>query len=450
MAIPPARTGRSSSIEDRRRFLQGLAAAAAAAGAVRLAPGALQAQARGPARTRLAIAGVGGRGLRLARFAQSLTTCEVVAVADAYDGRLARAKELLGEKVATARDGRALLDRGDVDAVVIATPDHLHAPLATAALAAGTHVYLERPVAVSTADRDALVAAAAAHPRVVQCGGGWITSPLFTAARRFVQDGALGRVLLATGTWDSGSALDAWQAPYPPDASPDTVDFAAFLGDRPSRPFDPGRFFRWRAHAEFGSGLAGSRFVPQLTALHWLLGLGVPARCAAIGTLARWRDGRDQPDTLAASFHYAEGPVVSLSATLNGTGRPAELRLVGTDATLVIAERRLSLLPEPPVEPYPDVAETWAKPYRDWFYMMHGMSRDGLVRGAPDVEKTTEVFELPQGAGTAAAHLADFLDAIRTGQPPREPLTLGLEAAMAGVMAARAAASGAVVRREDL
>ena len=78
------------------------------------------------------------------------------------------------------------------------------------------------------------------------------------------------------------------------------------------------------------------------------------------------------------------------------------------------------------------------------------MSRDGLVRGAPDVEKTTEVFELPQGAGTAAVHLADFLDAIRTGQPPREPLTLGLEAAMAGVMAARAAASGAVVRREDL
>ena len=79
----------------------------------------------------------------------------------------------------------------------------------------------------------------------------------------------------------------------------------------------------------------------------------------------------------------------------------------------MITDRRLSIVPEPAAEPYPDVGETWAKPYRDWFYMIHGMSRDGLVRGAPPVEKAVETYELPVGAGTASAHLADFLEAVQ-------------------------------------
>ena len=387
-------SGATTPAIERRTFLQ-VAGAVAGAAAVGAAPAMVTAQGGPGPRTRLALAGAGAQGLALLRALQGVTGVEVVAVADAYDGRLARAKEIAGEHVQTARDGREVVGRADVDAVIIATPDHLHAPLATAALSAGKDVYLECPVVHAPADVAALGDAAARAKRIVQAGGGWVSSPLFAAARRLVTTGALGRVTFVSGTWDSASALAAWQAPFPPDCSPESIDFAAFLGPAAAQAFDPARFFRWRLYNAFGSGLVGARFVPQLTAVQWLLDLPAPARATAHGARTRWRDGREVPDTIAATFEYEKGVVVSLGATLNGTGREKELRIVGTDATLVITERRLSIVPEPAAEPYPDVGETWAKSYRDWFYMIHGMSRDGLVRGAPPVEKAVETYSCP-------------------------------------------------------
>lgn len=404
----------------RRLFLK--AAGAAAAGAA--LPVFAQ---RGTARVRLGFVGLGQRGVQLARAARALPGVEIVAAADLYQGRRERATEVAGEKAVATGDHRRVLESKDVDAVVIATPDHWHAPLAVAAAAAGKDVYCETPLTHLPSEGAALRDAFAGS-RLLQAGGARVSSPLYAAAKEQIQSGRLGRVTLVQGTWETGSALDAWLPPFPPDASPETIDFNTFLGGAPARDFDLYRFFRWQRYWDYGSGLAGARFAPQLAAIQWLLGAKAPERVMAAGAIRRWKDGREVPDTLTAVFEYGEGFSAALTATQNG-GSKQELRLVGTDGTLVVEESRLSFLPEPATEPYAEVGETWPKEYRDWFYMIHALAPDGQPRGGPSVSKSAETFELPAGASALLAHLSDFLDAVRSRRPPREPLGLGLDAA---------------------
>jgi predicted dehydrogenase len=225
-------------------------------------------------------------------------------------------------------------------------------------------------------------------------------------------------------TWDTAAALEAWQIPFPPDASPESIDFTTFLGPAAQRAFDLSRFFRWRCYRDYGSGLAGTRLAPQLTAIHWLLDLGVPTQVTATGALQRWKDEREVPDVIHATLQYGNGVTVLLGATQNG-GSTRELRVIGTDATLTIGDAGLTVRDHADAEPYADIGETWSKEYRDWFYMMHGMSAQGLVRGAPQPERALERYAQPDGAATAAAHLVDFVECVRSRRAPAEPLALG-------------------------
>lgn len=403
--------------------------------------GAPRAQPRGPAanRVRLAVIGFGARGTALARSLLGVQGAEVVGVADLYEGRLQRARELFGESLPTTRDWRTLLDRADLDAVIVATPDHWHARMTEQALSAGKDVYCECPVVRDAAEGKRLLAAAVERKRIVQGGGAWISSPVFAAAREMVTTGRLGRVTLVRAAWDTASSIAAWQAPFPPDASPETIDFAAFEGRTPARPFDPYRFFRWRCYREYGSGLAGARFAPQLTAIQWLLGEGAPSSVTATGALLRWKDGREVPDTLNALLSYSKGTAVTLSASLNGA--PAQsLHLIGTQATIAIDDRGLTLQGEGQTEPYTDAGESWPKEYRDWFYMIHGMTQQGQVRGAPAPDRVLERFELPADASLPPTHLTEFVECVRFRRQPKESLELAVQAALAAQSADRAAA----------
>lgn len=424
----------------RRHFLEAAGAAAAAAAF----PVPLFAQ-RGPARVRLGFVGFGQRGVQLARAARGLPGVEITAVADLYEGRRARAAEVAGEKAFTTGEVRRVIESKDVDAVVIATPDHWHAPLALLAADAGKDVYCEAPLTHSLQEEPAL-AKAFGSGRVLQCGGARVTSPLYALAKEQIQAGRLGRVTLVHGIWETSTALDAWLVPFPPDASPESIDFKAFLGKAPAREFDLHRFFRWQRYWDYSSGLAGARFTVQLSAIQWLLDAKGPQRVTAAGGVDRWKDGREVPDIITAVFEYPEGFTATLTATQNG-GRAQELRVVGTGGTLVIGEDRLSLLPEPLSEPYPEVGESWPKEHRDWFYMIHSMTPDGQLRGGAAAIKAAELFEAPAGASPVVAHLGDFVDAVRSRRAPKEPVALGLAAAGAAHRANQAYREGRSVRR---
>jgi predicted dehydrogenase len=378
---------------------------------------------------RLGLVGFGARGTRLAAAAVGQAGVDVVAVADPYAGRRERAHEILGDAVVAAPDAAAVLGRSDVDAVLIATPDHLHAPLIQAALAGGKDVYCESPLTHTAEQGATLEQELAASDRVVMCSAGRVTTPLVQRARELIEEGRLGRVRLVAGSWHTGSALEAWLTPYPPDASPDTIDFATFLGPAPERPFDLARFFRWRRYWDYGTGLAGARFAPLLSAVHWLLGCGAPRRVQASGGVHRWRDGREVPDTLVASFDYEEGLNVTLSATQNGAGGE-RLRLIGTEGSLVIEGGELRLEPGPGAEPYSELGKTWPEHYREWFYMMHGLDPNGGPRDGPRVPRVAERYR-PQQGGAAEPALEEFVRCVRSRRAPREGLSHALDVASA-------------------
>ena len=433
---------------DRRTFIELASGAALGVGCGTVPAFGQAAAASGAARIRLGLAGCGVRGLAVARMASGLPTCEVRAIADAYAGRRARAQEVIGREVAALDDARALVVRDDLDAIVIATPDHLHASLVEAATAAGKDVWVEAPA--THAGGDAARLARIDARRVVQVATGAFTTPAYAAARRLVQNGALGRVLIASATWDSASSLHAWQLPYPPDASPESVAFAAFLGGLPARAFDPALVFRWPIYSAFGSGLVGMRLVPQIAAISAMLDLGAPDTVAASGGLHRWRDGRDTDDIVSATFEYAgrrDGGAWCVTHGRRQADRDSARRHRGDPGHQRAAPRAARGADD---EPYPDAAETWPKGYRDWFYMMHGMSRDGQVRGVPDAERVVEEYDVPEGAGTATAPLAEFLEAVRTRGPVRESLARGLDASLAGQMVKQALRERRHVRRDEV
>ncbi len=388
---------------------------------------------------RLGLIGFGVRGTEIAKAVAATTTAQIVAVADLYAGRRARATELLGADVFTTADYRQLLARRDVPALAIATPDHWHAPLALAALQAGKDVYCESPVVHGEQDPQPLLEAA--RDRVFQVGGALESAASYQKARALMASGAVGHVTAVRATWDTGSALDAWQRPFPPDASPDTVDFETFLGAAPRRPFDLHRFFRWPCYWDYGSGLAGARLVPLLTAIHTLAGVRQPIRAVLSGGTWRWKDGRDVPDALVASFDYEQGLTATLAVTQNGRAA-RELHVMGTEGTLVVTDEAVSVLPASDAEPYASLGETWPKDYRNWFYMMHGLT----PQGAPRREfpgRAGEVLAAPDASGGLAAHLADFVTCVGSRQQPREPLQAGVDAAAAVARAGTAPGQGA-------
>lgn len=376
---------------------------------------------------RLGLIGVGVRGTEIAKVVSSGGPARIVAAADLYAGRRERASELLGTGTVVTEDYRRVIARPDVDAVVIATPDHWHASMLLEALEAGKDVYCEAPV-VHPADDGSRLASAAAG-RVVQVGGALQSGAACLKAKALIASGVLGRVTVVRGTWDSVSALDAWQRPFPPDASPESIDFARFLGPAPPRPFDLHRFFRWPCFRDYGSGLAGARVVPLLTAVHALLGLERPLGGVLTGGTWRWRDGREVPDALVATFDYASGLTVTIAATQNGGGG-RELQFVGTEATLVVSDARVRIVPAVDAEPYAALGESWPKNYRDWFYMMHGLTPEGTPRREFPA-RPGESYDIEGDGGALAAHLADFVACVRTRQEPAEPLRLGLAAARA-------------------
>lgn len=397
-------------------------------------------------RVRCALVGFGRRGLDLARAAAGVQEMEIVAVADAYEGRLERAREVLGASLVISRTASAVIGRADVDAVLVATPDHLHATHVTQALDASKLVYCEHPI-VHTADELPGVLGALSAAKMT-AGSGLLPEVILGAAREMVAEGRLGEVTLVSACWDTGTALDAWVLPFPPDASSDSVAWDAFA--RPTITFDPAHFFRWPVFSRYGSGMIGARFVPLLWDIHRILGLSAPDRCTASGRLARWRDGRDTPDVLHAAFEYPN-VVVNLAATLNGSGRAQEIRLIGADATLVLRRSELELIPQPTAEPYAEVGDTWPEQYRRWVFMMHGLTPRGGIRGTPPVDKAAEQYTLPAAGHDLTPGLSAFVETVRSG-----PAVAGLaptgaaDVARAALMCTAALAAGRSIMQRDL
>src|SRR5216684_3486880 len=258
----------------------------------------------------LALIGAGIQGQGDTGTALQVPGVKLVAVADCYDGRLAHAKELWGgpsgNDLFTTRDYREILARNDVDAVLIATPDHWHKQAAVDAMKAGKDVYLEKPMIHVYPDGPEIIDAARSTNRILQVGSQRVSSIVYAKAKELLASGAIGKLNMVTAYWDRNSSMGAWNYTIPPDASPETCDWPRFLGTAPKIPFSAEQFFQWRKWKAYGTGVAGDLFVHLFSGTHFITGSHGPTRGVATGALRYWKDGRDVPDVMLGLFDYRE------------------------------------------------------------------------------------------------------------------------------------------------
>jgi predicted dehydrogenase len=227
-------------MENRRDFLKTVTMAAVISRGVLGANG----------RIRIGLIGTGNRGRILARYFGLQADCELVAACDVRGSRLDQAKSEVGGSLQGYGDYRRILERKDIDAVVVATPDHWHGPLVAAACAAGKDVYVEKPLTHTIEDALVAVEAAATHRRIVQLGVQQRSGRHFQEAAKLIQDGLLGKVTHAVLIQPGGYT----QVMAPPEPPPPDLDWETFQGPAPRRPFSPSRL-RWRSFYDYGGGL---------------------------------------------------------------------------------------------------------------------------------------------------------------------------------------------------
>ncbi len=288
----------------------------------------------------IALIGAGGMGTQDVITALQVPEIKIVAVCDLYDGRLKDAKKKWGADIFTTRHYKEILNRKDVDAVIIATPDHWHQQISIDAMRAGKHVYCEKPMVHAVTEGPAVIKTQTETGKIFQVGSQGVSSLGNEKAKQLLKDGAIGQLNYAEGFWARHSPTGAWQYPIPADASPETVDWDTYISNTTKRPFDATRFFRWRNYQDYGTAMSGDLFVHLFSSLHFITNSFGPNKIYASGGLRYWKDGREVPDVLLGTFDYpqtaAHAPF-NLSLRCNfvdGTSGTTYLKLVGSEGSM--------------------------------------------------------------------------------------------------------------------
>ncbi|HEY6549266.1 MAG TPA: Gfo/Idh/MocA family oxidoreductase, partial [Vicinamibacteria bacterium] len=428
----------------RRDFLMRSALGAAALPGVAKAPTVFAAPTDAPgSRIGLGIIGTGARAHSgLLPAAQQVKGVEIVGVCDAYRGRVIRAQQRTGGRAKEYKDWKALLADPAIDAVVIGTPDHWHKDQAIAALAAGKDVYLEKPMTLRIEDGAPMIAAAQKHGRILQVGSQGISSKTQETAREWIRSGRLGKVTLVRAAYNRNTQSGAWLYPIPPDASPLTVDWDAFLGPAPRRPYSLERFFRWRCYWDYSGGLATDLFVHLLTTIHFLLDAKMPSRVVASGQNYRFKQTHEVPDTLNAILEYPEGFTVVLGCTFNNESGGG-FEVLGTEASLVLRDDKVELRPEHPVEGNGWIVESWPEALERAYYEDPKIvAAERPERWEPRLEGRGETFT-EVGEDATLVHLRRFFESVRTRKAPVEDGERGHRAAAAAHLVNESVRKGA-------
>lgn len=304
----------------------------------------------------IALIGSGGMGVADTITCLTVPGVKLVAVCDLYDGRLEEAKKRWGNDIYTTRDYKEILERKDVDAVIIATPDHWHKDISVAAMNKGKHVYCEKPMVHDISEGPAVVDAQNRNKVVFQVGSQGMSSLGNEKAKQLLKDGAIGQLNYAEAFYARMSPTGAWQYPIPADASPKTVDWETYIANTTKRPFDATRFFRWRNYRDYGTGVSGDLFVHLFSSLHFVTGSLGPNKIMATGGLRYWKDGREVPDIMLGMFDYPDTkvhPPFNLSLRVNfvdGTGGTNYLRMVGSEGAMTVEWDKVTLFKNKNIE----------------------------------------------------------------------------------------------------
>ena len=380
-------------------------------------------------RINVAVIGTGGRGFYVAReFAkvgQGLENAQIVAVCDVYQKRVSRGKEAF--QCDGSLDYREILNRKEVDAVIVATPDHWHAKIALEAMDRGKDVYLEKPMCHTIDEARRLVDTVRETKRVVQVGSQTTSGDQWHKARQAIADGMIGQHILSQGSYHRNSIEGEWNWPIDPDAGPDGkgdnyIDWKMWLGPAPKRDWvkDLGadRFFRFRKYWDYSGGIATDLFFHVAAPLNICWGEPqFPAKVMAGGNIAVFknlpenplRPDREVPDTFHLIAEYSKGFSVVLSSSMaNSQHIPGLIR--GHGASLIMVEHGR-------FEGYSPYITLKAEKVRGGKYVMPEL--EDKFQGKDEIQIPVE------NTPTMTAHVSNFLSCMRTRQKP----TLDVETA---------------------
>ncbi len=343
-------------------------------------------------RLRVGVIGCGGRVKSVLSSADRTgVDFDIVSVCDVYAPRRAEIKARANATTATEHvDYREVTDDKTIDAVFIATPDHWHVRCATAALAAGKDIYLEKPVTHTLEEGAVLIKAVRSSTQVLQCGMQQRSWSHFRNAVELIQGGTLGKVPQVRTYWWQNYGF-SW-VPKPVDQS--QLDWKQWLGGAPDQPFDLEKFFRWRWYWNFGGGAMTDLFTHWIDVVHWAMKSDLPSTAFMLGDKRVYQQW-DCPDTIQAAFRYPEFDVVyegMMASSIDDGG----LEFRGTEATLKLSRSGMTI----------------------W--------REGLKNDKNPVLKE-DSFE----DGTIA-HTKNFFDCIKSRKEPNAPVETGVAAARAG------------------
>lgn len=388
--------------ETRRTALRRLGGAALTAASYRRVMGA-------NGRVGVALIGSGRRGREVAGGMLSDSRAELVALCDIYDVQRQRAIDALKLKASVPQivAHEETLARPDVDAVIIASPDHLHLTIAKAALEARKHVYVEKPTVHRWQERVPLQSALEKSGRVLQCGTQQRSGAHYWRAKQeFFEKKRLGNVVFARAVWHNFP----WQRrEIPPGPKPAGLDWERFLGPAPHIPYEAVRYDSWRYFPEYGGGLLADILTHWADVAQWMLNDAVPRSAVAQGGIFVLKDGRKNPDTTSALIQYADWNLSFESSVLSiRNDRPGVL-FEGTEGLLELTRKGYTFTP---------------------------------LKGDPEEFSSSENLE--------RAHTANFLDAITGKGKANAPLEAGLAATRPVQMALQSYWTGKRVTAADL
>ena len=343
-------------------------------------------------RIRIGVIGAGGRSRALLTALETSGGNEVIAVCDVFGPRRDSTAARITPGSQKYDDYRQLLDRKDIDAVVIAAPDHWHVRMTSDAVAAGKDVYVEKPVTHTLEEGDTVIKAVRATDRIVQCGMQQRSWPHFLTAAEMIQAGKLGKITQVRTYWFQNYQGSTKR----PAVELSELDWKRWLGSAPDQPFDADRFYTWRWYWDFGGGAMTDLFTHWIDVVHMAMKNDSPRQAVMLGNRYEFPQ-RDCPDTVEASLEYP-GFLVSYDGTMVSSVDDGGLTFRGTATTMKLTREHLRLYPEG----------------KDWH--------------APE----TEILSKRDGTYD---HMSNFLDCIRTRKQPNASIETGVAAARPGHIA---------------
>src|SRR5579864_1109724 len=395
-------------MHSRRSFMEGIAAGLT--GAALTSSQALGANER----IRIGIIGPGARGKQLMKQALECPNTEIVAAADVYTRRLEEARKIAPD-AKTYLDYRHLLEDKSIDAVLIATPQHLHCEHFVASLDAGKHVYQEKTMAF-TVDHAKRMRAAfqRAGKRTVQIGHQGCSMGQVTDASEFMATGYVGKITTVHAHMYRNTPHDKpqWTRPIFPDMTAENIIWRSFEGEAAPHEFDPNRYINWRFFWDYSGGNFYENMCHQLAFWYKVLDLKIPRAVTTVGGIYLWKDGREVPDTMSVNMEHSEELLFTWDSGLGNSALGITEHVLGTDGTII-----------------------------------NGSEMDEAIRCEP------QKVNRPNGAAVTGkrttpetAHMQNFLDCIRSGKEPNCPLELGYRVAIATRMSVDSYRQGRTLR----